>query len=55
MEAAGLTVVEETGFFLKSLPNSMMLEHSHELIRAMNEISPELPPELLANIGMVIR
>ena len=54
VEAAGLKVVEETGFFLKALPNSMMLEYDDLLIQAMNEISPALPPELLANIGMVV-
>ncbi len=55
VEAANFCVVDETGFFLKTLPNSMMLEHSEALIRAMNKISGQLPPELLANIGMVIR
>ncbi|MGK0462911.1 MAG: 2-polyprenyl-3-methyl-5-hydroxy-6-metoxy-1,4-benzoquinol methylase [Candidatus Azotimanducaceae bacterium] len=55
VEAAGAIVVEETGFFLKSLPNAMMLEYSQDLLRAMNSISTKLPPELLANIGMVIR
>lgn len=54
VEAAGLKVVEETGFFLKALPNSMMLDYDARLIQAMNEISPALPPELLANIGMVV-
>jgi 2-polyprenyl-3-methyl-5-hydroxy-6-metoxy-1,4-benzoquinol methylase len=55
VEAAGAIVVEETGFFLKSLPNSMMLEYSQNLLRAMNSVSTKLPPELLANIGMVVR
>ncbi|HIG44842.1 MAG TPA: class I SAM-dependent methyltransferase [Gammaproteobacteria bacterium] len=54
VEAAGLKVVEETGFFLKALPNSMMLDYDARLIQALNEISPALPPELLANIGMVV-
>lgn len=53
-EAAGLTVTESTGFFLKPLPNSMMLSFDRRLLRAMNDISPTLPEELLANIGMVV-
>ncbi len=55
VEAAGFSVVETAGFFLKALPNSMMLEYDLKLIQAMNDISPDLPPDLLANIGMVIR
>ncbi len=53
LDAAGYTVVESTGFFLKTLPNGMMLDHSESLIRAMNEISTDLPKKLLANIGMI--
>lgn len=53
VEAAGLEIAESTGFFLKPLPNSMMLEYDEKLLKAMNEISPSLPPELLANIGIV--
>ena len=55
VEAAGYEVLEETGFCLKCLPNGMMLEHSEELIWAMNRISPKIPPTLLANIGMLVR
>ncbi|GAA4465524.1 hypothetical protein GCM10023093_17880 [Nemorincola caseinilytica] len=50
---AGLAVKAKAGFFLKTLPNSMMLQYSVELIRALNQISPMLPQDLLANIGMV--
>jgi 2-polyprenyl-3-methyl-5-hydroxy-6-metoxy-1,4-benzoquinol methylase len=52
---AGYSVLEEEGFFLKTLPNSMMLGYSIELIRALNLISPKIPRNLLANIGMVVR
>ena len=55
VEAAGFKVLDKTGFFLKTLPNSMMLDHSESLIHALNEISPQVPVELLANIGMVIK
>jgi 2-polyprenyl-3-methyl-5-hydroxy-6-metoxy-1,4-benzoquinol methylase len=52
-EAAGYAVLDQAGFFLKVLPNSMMLTYSEDLISAFNRISPDLPPELLANIGIV--
>ena len=50
---AGLEVTETNGFFLKVLPNSMMLQYSNELISALNNISPSLPKNILANIGLV--
>lgn len=53
IRAAGLQPQEETGFFLKVLPNSMMKSYSPELIRALNEISAEMPAEWLANIGII--
>jgi len=53
LKAGGFAVTEATGFFLKPVANSMMLEYSAELLSAMNEIAPELPKELLANIGVV--
>lgn len=53
VRAAGLKVTETAGFFLKALPNSMMLDYSGELLSALNKISPVLPKHLLANIGLV--
>jgi len=53
VRAAGLKVGARKGFFLKVLPNSMMLGFSKELIAALNAISPKLPDRLLGNIGMV--
>jgi 2-polyprenyl-3-methyl-5-hydroxy-6-metoxy-1,4-benzoquinol methylase len=50
---AGLKITETAGFFLKTLPNSMMLGYSKELIMALNKISPAMPKELMANIGLV--
>lgn len=51
---AGYRVVQKYGYNLKTLPNSMMLDFPEGLIRALSEISPELPIHLLANIGVVI-
>jgi SAM-dependent methyltransferase len=49
----GLTPVDSAGFFLKVLPNSMMLEYSRELLWGLNAISPSLPKNLLANIAAI--
>jgi len=54
-ESAGLVVEERFGYFLKIIPNSMMRDWSPELLRALTVISEELPPHLLANIGIVAR
>ncbi len=54
IEEAGYTERSSRGFFLKPLANSMMLDYSPQLLSAMNEISGELPVELLANIGMIV-
>ena len=53
IRAGGFKPLAQQGFFLKVLPNSMMLGFSAELIQALNSISPELPNELLGNIGIV--
>jgi 2-polyprenyl-3-methyl-5-hydroxy-6-metoxy-1,4-benzoquinol methylase len=50
---AGLRVTKQEGFFLKMLPNSMMLGFSPELLKALNKISSQLPDHLLGNIGLV--
>ena len=52
IETAGLETTGATGFQLKVLPNSMMLNYSAELINAFNVISAQLPPEILANIAV---
>lgn len=49
---AGFEIIQEQGFFLKLLPNSMMLDFSDEMINALNSLSPQLPIELMANIGL---
>jgi SAM-dependent methyltransferase len=53
VEAAGLRVVDELGWFLKTLPNSMMLGFDPALLRAQFSISDELSPDMLANIAIV--
>ncbi len=52
---AGFKVDMKYGFTLKSLPNSMMLNFPETLIKALNDITPELPMHLLANIAVVIK
>jgi 2-polyprenyl-3-methyl-5-hydroxy-6-metoxy-1,4-benzoquinol methylase len=49
---AGLIIKEKSGFFLKVLPNSMMLNYSNDLINALNLISESIPSNLLANIAI---
>jgi SAM-dependent methyltransferase len=51
--AAGLEPRERFGSFLKVLPNSMMLNYEDALLTAIDSVSATLPPELLANIGLV--
>jgi SAM-dependent methyltransferase len=51
---AGLCLVDSSGFFLKVLPNSMMLEYSRELLWGLNAISPSLPKQILANIAAIV-
>jgi 2-polyprenyl-3-methyl-5-hydroxy-6-metoxy-1,4-benzoquinol methylase len=52
---AGYNVEDVKGFFLKPLPNSMMLDYSLELIKALNSISTIIPNHLLANIGLIAK
>lgn len=53
--AAGFHVVGEFGYFLKMLPNTMLLDLPTALLAACNRISPEIPPSMLANIGVIAR
>lgn len=55
LHAAGFEPFERRGFFLKTLPNSMMLNHKPELIKALNLISKELPVEMTANLAIRAR
>lgn len=52
LAGAGFTVQEQFGYQLKTVPNSMMLDWPEGLIAALIDISPEIPPAMLANIGV---
>lgn len=52
LAAAGFAVDERFGLTLKTVPNAMMLDWPPTLMDALTGISPELPPDLLANIGV---
>ena len=49
---AGFAVEEVFGYQLKVVPNAMMAAWPPELWAALVDVSPEVPPELLANLGM---
>lgn len=50
-----LKIIKIKGFFLKFLPNSMMLNFSEKLIIALNKIAEQTSPDLCANITFVIK
>jgi len=52
LAAAGFRTREEFGYQLKVVPNAMMADWPPELLGALVDISPELQPALLANIGI---
>jgi len=52
---AGFNIIDKAGFFIKMLPNSMMLDFSRDLLWAMNMISEKLPLNLAANICLVLK
>lgn len=53
LASAGLDIEERFGYFVKPLSNGQMLEWDHSVLEALNLISDVVPPELLANIGVV--
>ncbi len=53
LETAGLGVVAEFGYFLKPLANHQMVDWAPAVLEGLNRISADLPPRLLANIGVV--
>lgn len=55
LAASGFEVTDVTGWFLKVVPNGMMLEWPPELIDALVAVSDELDPRQLANIAVVAR
>lgn len=52
---AGYEILESRGFFMKTLPNGMMLQHSPELIVALNRFGEQLPARMLANLAVRAR
>lgn len=55
LRKAGFEPFERRGFFVKTLPNSMMLKYKPELIRALNLLGDQLPIEMTANIAVRAR
>jgi 2-polyprenyl-3-methyl-5-hydroxy-6-metoxy-1,4-benzoquinol methylase len=55
LREAGFEVIERRGFFLKTLPNGMMLDYSPSLVRALNTVADSLPPHFMANIAVRAR
>lgn len=53
--AAGFQIVHTWGFLLKILPVASMTEFSPALIRALFDLADELPPEMAADIGLVLQ
>lgn len=55
LAAAGFEPFDRRGFFLKTLPNGMMLDHKPELITALNRLGDEVPVEITANLAIRAR
>ncbi len=55
LAGAGFETRDAIGWFLKVVPNSMMLDWPPELIDALFAVSEELDPRELANIALVAR
>ena len=55
LREAGYEPLTRDGFFLKVLPNGMMLDHSHQLISALNTLGRALPVEMTANLAVRAR
>ena len=55
LEEAGFEPFERRGFFLKVLPNSMMLGYTQEMIEALNLLGDTLPVTHSANLAVRAR
>ena len=55
LRAAGFEPFDRRGFFLKTLPNGMMLDHSPALIQALNALGDSLPVTMTANLAVRAR
>lgn len=54
LQAGGYKIINESGMFLKTVHLGLMKEYSDDLLKALFNISEEIPPRLLANILMVV-
>jgi 2-polyprenyl-3-methyl-5-hydroxy-6-metoxy-1,4-benzoquinol methylase len=52
IEAGGFSVTGEFGYFVKPLANFQMIDWDTAVLEGLNRMSSELPPALLANIGV---
>ena len=52
-ENSGFKVIDKFGYFIKTVPNGMMVNYSPDLLKALTSISYGLPPGLMANIGLI--
>jgi len=52
---AGFEIVDQKGFLLKVLPNSMMKGMSKELVEAFYAIADQLDIRYLADMGVVLK
>ena len=55
LREGGLEPFEHKGFFLKTLPNGMMLEYEPQLISALNILGDQIPVEMTANLAVRAR
>ncbi|MEM5400567.1 class I SAM-dependent methyltransferase [Paraburkholderia unamae] len=55
VDAAGFEVVDQKGFLLKVLPNSMLKDMSPALVDALYAIADQLDIRYLADMGVVLR
>ena len=55
LSEAGLIETFSRGFFLKVIPNSMMLSFNKELLFSFNKISDDLPLNICANIVSIAK
>lgn len=54
-ELAGFEVETEFGYFLKVVPNGMMISWPVDLLKSLTLISEQIEPRFAANIGIVAR
>ena len=53
--SAGFEIIFERGLSLKVLPNGMMTEFPDTLLKALVDISDNMPSEWMANLAFVVR